>query len=185
MPPQIDESVLSNETFASTPRSGGSWWSAIVGAVVAAAVAFVWAMQTSPGGGEGLMGLESFAGRFFPALPKAMALGVVVVLIANKLVSLAPESSPWDPLSPPSDTIDGHYKPAWLAAFATPFVVAPVFGVLPLAILLQWVRVAHVKVWPGDGSGVVTAAAAALLLVPRLARAVMREVDVRVHARRG
>ncbi len=130
------------------------------------------------------MGLESFASEFFPALPRALALGVAVVWMANKLVSLGPNySPPWDPLSPPAETIDGHYKPAWLAGFATPFVVAPVFGVLPLAVMVQWLRLSHVQASYGGGVSVMTAAAASLMLVPRLGGAVMREVDSRVHAR--
>ena len=92
------------------------------------------------------MGLEYFASEFFPALPRAIALGVAVVWVANKLVSLGPNYwPPWNPSSPPAETIDGHYKPAWLAGFATAFVVGPVFGVLPLVILVKWLGLSHVQ----------------------------------------
>jgi len=130
------------------------------------------------------MGLEYFASEFFPALPRAIALGVAVVWVANKLVSLGPNCwPPWNPSSPPAETIDGHYKPAWLAGFATAFVVGPVFGVLPLVILVKWLGLSHVQASYGGEASVITAVAASLLLVPRLGRAVMRDVDARVHAR--
>src|SRR5690242_274590 len=162
------------------PRNG-PWRSTIAGAFVAAIVAFVWAVQDSPSGPEGLMGLGYFASEFIPALPRAMALGVAVVWVANKLVSLGPNYwPPWDPLSPPPETIDGHYKPAWLAGFATPFVVGLVFGVLPLVVMVRWLRMSHVQASYGGGASVLTAAVAAMLLVPRLGRSVMREVDSRV-----
>ena len=129
------------------------------------------------------MGLEYFASEFVPALPRAMALGVAVVWVANKLESLGPNYwPPWDPLSPAAETIDGHYTAAWLAGFAVAIAVGPVFGVLPLIIMVKWLRLSHVQASYGGEAGVLTAAAASLLLVPRLGRAVMREVDARIHA---
>jgi hypothetical protein len=155
-----------------------------VGGVAGAFVAFIWAADASPPGSEGLQGVGSFFRYFDPALPRGIALGVVVVMLANKLVTLAPSYSPWGAASPPPETIDGHYKASWLAAFFTPFVVAAVFGLLPLAVLSWWTGPTRHSVDFGSGAGAIVAAGVSLTLVPRLGRAVLREVDARVHARR-
>jgi hypothetical protein len=181
-----DHITLLNDTSTGVARRrDGTWRSALPGAFVAALVTFIWAADVTPSGPEGLMGLGSLLGLAVAGVPRAMALGVGVVWVANTLVSLTPNYwPPWDSASPPPETIDGHFGPAWLAGLTTPFVVAPVFGVLPLAILswsLHWTHV-HAKV--GSGPGVVTAVGASMLLVPRLARAAMREVDSRLYARR-
>src|SRR4051812_23674320 len=115
MHPPTDSSMLSDESTPMVCPTRASWWAPIAGACAGVFVAFVWAMDVSPGGGEGLMGLESFARRFTPALPRALFLGIAAVLLANKLASLAPESSPCDPAATSSDIIEGHYKAAWLA----------------------------------------------------------------------
>jgi hypothetical protein len=166
-------------------RRDGPWRSAVAGALVAAIVTFTWSMDVSPPGGpEGLMWLEIWGDLFMPALPRGMILGVAVVWLANKLVSWAPNYwPPWDPASPPPETIDGHFGPAWLIGFVTPLVVAPLFGYFPLVILVWSLRSKGVGAEVGDGAGIVTAIGASMLLVPRLARAAMREVDSRLYAR--
>lgn len=184
MQSSTDGSALPGEV-SNIPRRRGPWWSSFVGGCAGAFVAFIWAADASPAGSEGLQGVASFFRYFDPALPRAIGLGVVVVMLANKLVTLAPDHAPWGFSAPPPATIDGHYKASWLAAFFTPFVVVPVFGLLPLAILSWWTGPTSHSVDFGSGSGAVVAAGVSLALVPRLGRAVLREVDARVHARRA
>jgi hypothetical protein len=182
--PTDNVAILNDTPVGVARRRNGPWRSAVAGAFIAALVTFIWSADVSPSGAEGLMGLGIWADLFFPALPRAMILGVAVVWVANKLVSWTPNYwPPWDPASPLPETIDGHFGPAWLAGCATPFVVAPLFGVLPLAILSWSLHWKHVHAELGAGAGVVSAVGASMLLVPRLARAAMREVDSRLYAR--
>ena len=174
-----------NDSTDGAARRQRPWRSAAAGAFVAAVVSFIWAAEVSQPGSEGLMGFGFFVTLFVAALPRAMIIGVAVVWVANKLVSWAPDSSaPWAPASPPPETIDGHFGVGWLAGFATPFLVAALFGVLPLAVLAWWLHSTNSDARIGDGVGVGTSIAASMLLVPRLARAAMREVDARIYARR-
>jgi hypothetical protein len=186
LPSPTDDIAVLNDTAAGVGRRrDGPWRSAVAGAFIAALVTFIWSADVSAPGPEGLMGLEIWADLFYPALPRGIVLGLAVVWLANKLVSWTPNYwPPWDPASPPPATIDGHFGSAWLAGCAVPFVVAPVFGILPLAILSWSLHHKDVGAEVGHGAGVVTAVGASMLLVPRLARAAMREVDSRIYARR-
>jgi len=146
----------------------------------AGTAAFVWCWFGSPGGPEGLMTLGSLADRVMVAVPIAWVVGILELLLANKLVTLAPKAPPW--VVAPQETIDGHYKAAWLVSFAMPFVVVGVFGLLPFSLLSWWLE--HKQLWMNEtGAGYMGAALASALLVPRLGGAVLRKVDVWVYAR--
>src|SRR5690349_15528531 len=73
----------------------GPWMPHFVAVSAAGTAAFVWCWFGSPEGPEGLMTLGNLADRVMVAVPIAWVFGILELLLANKLVTLAPKAPPW------------------------------------------------------------------------------------------